>query len=90
ADEVERFTIYEPVNGQEGEDGVLAAMRAFGSSLGPELGYVETFIAASMLKQRGQAAAAKSLIEQMYARASPEQAQRIREMVELQRLDPFA
>lgn len=90
ADEVERFTIYEPVNGQEGEDGVLAAMRAFGSSLGPELGYVETFVAASMLKQRGQAAAAKALIEQMYARASPEQAQRIREMVELQRLDPFA
>lgn len=87
---VERFTIYEPVNGQEGKGGVLAAMRAFGDSLGPELGYVETFMAASLLKQQGQAAAAKALIQQMYARASPEQEQRIREMSELQHLDPFA
>ena len=87
---VERFTIYEPVIGQEGQDGVMAAMRAFGDSLGPELGYVETFLAASMLKQQGRAAAAKALVEQMYDRASPEQAQRIREVAERQQLDPFA
>lgn len=90
AHEVERFTIYEPVDGQEGKDGVMEAMRAFGDSLGPELGYVETFLAASMLKERGQAAAAKALIDQMYARASPDQEQRIREMAERQQLDPFA
>ena len=87
---VERFTIYEPVNGQEGEDGLLAAMRAFGNSLGPDLGYVETFLAASMLKQHGQSAEAKALIEQMYARASPDQEQRIREEAKRQQLDPFA
>ena len=87
--QVERFTLYEPTEGQAGPAGVIAALRAVGDALGPELGYVETFTAATLLEERGRSAEGKALIEQMYSEATPEVAQRIRDMAEQDQLDPF-
>lgn len=85
----ERFTLYEPTEGQSGPAGVIAAMRAVGDALGPELGYVETFTAATLLEEQGRSAEGKALIEQMYSEATPDVAQRIRDMAEQDQLDPF-
>jgi len=87
--QVERFTLYEPTEGQAGPAGVIAALRAVGDALGPELGYVETFTAATLLEEQGRSAEGKALIEQMYSEATPEVAQRIRDMAEQDQLDPF-
>lgn len=88
--QVERFTLYGPTEGQAGPAGVIAALRAVGDALGPELGYVETFTAATLLEEQGRSAEGKALIEQMYSEATPEVAQRIRDMAEQAQLDPFA
>ncbi len=85
----ERFTLYEPTEGQSGRTGVITALRAVGDALGPELGYVETFVAAALLDKQGRSAEGEALIEQMYAEASPEVAERIRDMAEQEQLDPF-
>jgi len=87
--QVERFTLYEPTEGQAGPAGVIAALRAVGDALGPELGYVETFTAATLLEEQGRSAEGKALIDQMYSEATPEVAQRIRDMAEQDQLDPF-
>jgi len=87
--ERERFSVYAPTHGQQGRSGVLQAMKAFGDVLGPELGYVETFVAAGLLKEQGEGASGKALIEQMYARVPAELEQRIRTMAEQEQLDPF-
>ncbi|MBA2560247.1 MAG: hypothetical protein H0V07_10260, partial [Propionibacteriales bacterium] len=89
ADRIERFTLYEPVQGQSGPTGVVSAMRAFGSALGPELAYVETFTAATLLKEQGHAAQGKTLINQMYSQATPDVARRIRDAAAATGLDPF-
>ncbi|MEP6665662.1 MAG: glycosyltransferase family 39 protein [Nocardioidaceae bacterium] len=85
----ERFTLYESLDGQDGRPGVIAALRAFGEGLGPELGYVETFLAATMLNQEGHSAEGKALIQRMYEQASPDLAQRIRDKARSAHLDPY-
>ncbi len=87
--ELERITIYEPVRGQDGRRGVAEALAAFGATLGPELGYTETFAAASLLKQQGRAGRGRALVEQMYADADPEVAEDIRAVAAAEGIDPF-
>lgn len=77
--QLERFTLYEPAQEQSGRSGVIEAMRAFGETLGPELGYTETFTAAALLQREGDSATGNALIQQMYAQATPEVADRIRD-----------
>jgi hypothetical protein len=86
---LERFTLYGPAQGQDGRTGAIRAMRAFAESLGPELGYTEAFAAAALLEQQGRAAKGKTLIRRMYAQASSDVAQRIRDMAAREQLDPF-
>ncbi|MBA3233410.1 MAG: glycosyltransferase family 39 protein [Propionibacteriales bacterium] len=86
---IERFTLYEPIDGQDGRSGVLAALRAFGDTLGPELGYIETFSAATLLQQEGRSAQGKKLIGRMYAQATSEVAERISDAAEIDHLDPY-
>ncbi|MGH3813192.1 MAG: ArnT family glycosyltransferase [Pseudonocardiaceae bacterium] len=79
-EQFDRFTLYEPVNGQSGRVGAIEGLRALGSILGPELGYTETFAAASLLELRGRTAEGRQAVRQMYAAAPPGVRERI-EMV---------
>ncbi len=85
----ERFTLYEAVDEQEGRSGVISALSSFGEALGPELGYIETFAAATLLNQEGHPEEGKALIQRMYARASPDVAERIDDEAEFDHLNPF-
>lgn len=89
AERMERITLYEPIRGQDGPTGVVSALRAFGDTLGPELGYTETLTAAALLQQQGDSARAEALVRRMYARASPAVAADIRAVVKAEGVDPM-
>lgn len=86
---VERFTLYEPTDGQEGHAGAVAALTALADALGPEMGYYLSYSAAEVLRQDGHTAAAHAVIRKMYAQTTPDLAQEIRDMAEQEELDPF-
>jgi len=90
AQRLERITLYEPVDGQEGRAGAVRALRAFGDALGPQLGYTETFVAAGLLTQLGEPAEGRALVRRMYDRATPQVARDIREVAATEGLDPFS
>jgi 4-amino-4-deoxy-L-arabinose transferase-like glycosyltransferase len=85
----DRFTLYQPDRSLDGRHGVVTALEQFGRAMGPNLGYVEIFDAASILKSQGRAAKAHALITQMYDTAPAEVAQRIRSTAHKHDLDPF-
>jgi hypothetical protein len=85
----DRFTLYEPFAGQSGRTGAIKALRRLGQRLGSELGYVETDAAAGLLNLRGREAAARQLRGSMFASASPDVADRIREKERAGQLNPF-
>nr|MBA3233586.1 hypothetical protein [Propionibacteriales bacterium] len=85
----DRFTLYEPTRPLSGRAGTLRALTDFAAALGPDLGASETFTAAALLKLRGHPERAKALIRQMYSRAGPEAAGRIREVADSRGMDPF-
>ncbi len=89
AQRLERVTLYEPVRGQDGRAGVIDALESFGETLGPELGYTETFAAASLLEQQGRAGQGRAAIRQMYAQAAPDVADDIRAEAAASGIDPF-
>jgi Dolichyl-phosphate-mannose-protein mannosyltransferase len=83
------FTVYEPTEGQSGRPGAIDAMIAFAKALGPNVGYLETFTAAALLKLQGHPAEGKALIHSMYAGAGPVVAERIRHEATTRQLNPF-
>jgi 4-amino-4-deoxy-L-arabinose transferase-like glycosyltransferase len=85
----DRFTLYEPTEGQSGRQGAIDAMVAFAKALGPDLGYPETFAAARLLKLQGNFVEGKALIHGMYAQAGPEVAKTIRDYAQQKELNPF-
>jgi hypothetical protein len=85
----DRFTLYAPEGSADGRSGVIRAMRDFGAAMTPRLGYMEYFLAASLLKLRGDPQQARQVLRQMYERADPTVARRIREYAAGQHLDPF-
>lgn len=85
----DRFTLYEPVEGQSGRTGAIKALRRLGERLGPELGFVETDAAAALLKLRGREDRGRQLRLSMLESASPDVARRIREKERASRLNPF-
>jgi hypothetical protein len=85
----ERFTLYKSVDGQDGSSGVIQALAVFGKAMGPELGYIETFAAATMLTQEGSIGQAEALIQHMYDEARPDVADRIRDKAAAENLNPL-
>ncbi len=85
----ERFTLYAPDHEQDGPAGVVEAMQATRAGLGLELGYLQTYVAATVLAEQGQRGQGKALIEQMFAQADPEMADVIRHEEAAYDLDPF-
>lgn len=85
----DRFTLYEPTTPRYGERGTLEATKAFAAALGPDLGAAETFTAAALMNLRGHPRAGRALIRDMYAKATPEAARRIRANAEQKHLNPF-
>ncbi len=75
----ERFTLYAPTDGQDGTAGVVTAMTDFADALGVRLGYVETYAAAAVLDHEGKSGEAQTLIDAMFAEASPALGDDIRE-----------
>ncbi len=86
----DRFTLYEPQSTLRGRAGVISALRQFARAMGPDLGYVETFSAASLLRLAGHPGQGRRLIRQMYRAADPEAADRIRAAAAKHDLDPYA
>ena len=86
---MERFSLYAPAHQQSGLTGVVAAMKAFGDALGPELGYVETLSAASLLEQQGHHQEAVAIAGRLRARVPPVVRERIDQWVQA-RGEPLA
>jgi hypothetical protein len=85
----DRFTLYEPRRPLDGRDGVIETMKAFGEALGPAMGYRETFLAAKLLRNQGRVAEGRTLVQDMYAKASPGVDARIRTIARRRHLNPF-
>jgi hypothetical protein len=86
----DRFTLYAPQASQSGRTGVAEALQRFARKLGPNVGYAETFAAASLLRATGNPDVAHALIRELYSSAPPEVAARIHRAAVSERLDPFA
>ncbi|MFY9914313.1 MAG: glycosyltransferase family 39 protein [Nocardioidaceae bacterium] len=84
----DRFTLYAPDQKLVGRDGVVQAMTTWGQDLTPAYGYPETYVAASLLKQMGEAAQGKALIARMLTNAGDERAA-IEKTAAKRRMDPF-
>lgn len=87
--EFDWFTLYEPVRSADGRQGVIDAMTSFWKALGPELGYSEVFVAATLLKKEGRPAQGAALIQRLYEQAPPDVEARIRKAAEANKLNPF-
>ena len=85
----DRFTLFEPQLELSGRSGVITALEQFGRAMGPDLGYVETFSAASLLKFQGRPGDGLALIQRLYRSADLEAAFRIVLAAERRALDPF-
>ena len=85
----DKFTLYEPDHSVTGRAGAIHALRDFAASLGPDYGALETFSAAALLKLQGRRDAARQLIKELYAAASPQVADRIRRNAEADGLGSF-
>lgn len=89
----ERFTLYAPDDGTPGgREGVIRAMLATRQMLGIELGYVQSYVAATLLADEGKQAEAKAVLDQMFAdakAADPDLVDQIRKIDDWYELDPF-
>jgi hypothetical protein len=74
----ERFSLYGPV-GRSG--GIERALLAFGRTLGPDLGYVETLSAATLVERGGDPAGARDLVADLRSRMTPLQQRRMDDYV---------
>ena len=79
----ERFSLYAPTGQQSGVRGVTQAMRSFGATLGPELGYVETLTLAVLQQRAGHPEQARETVRRLRASVSPTINRRIDDFVEL-------
>ena len=86
---LDKFILYEPDTPLGGRAGAIAALRAFGRDMGPDLGHPETFAAARLLKLEGRPGQGKALIEQMYSQAGAKLEERIRRKATSKDLDAF-
>jgi hypothetical protein len=85
----DRFTLYRPTEPLTGRQGVITAMTEFGEEIGPNDGYPEILVAASLLKKTGHAAEGRALIEQMYQDTDAETRERIEASIEKRHQNPF-
>jgi hypothetical protein len=81
----ERFSLYAPTTASAGA-GPARALVALGRSLGPDLGYVETLSAATLLDRAGHPARARALVDDLRSRMSPSQRRRMDEFVASNRM----
>lgn len=85
----DKFTLYKPQVSLSGRSGVITALEQFGRAMGPDLGYVQTFSAASLLQFQGHPRRGRALVRRMYRTANLEAAIRIAASADKRGLDPF-
>jgi len=79
----ERFSLYAP---DKPSARIERALLAFGGSLGPDLGYVETLSAASLLEREGHPTQARALVADLRSRMTPLQRRRMDQYVNSKRV----
>jgi hypothetical protein len=87
--EHDRFTLYGPAEGQSGRAGAVEALERSGEALGPELGYLQTYAAAAVLKADGHPDQARALIDRLLDKVSPDLADLIHREDDQYDIDPF-
>jgi hypothetical protein len=85
----DRFTLYAPTAGQDGHPGAVTALESTARALGVQLGYVQTFVAAGILKDDGQVAKARTLVADLRAHSTPALRGEMQAELDLYHLNPF-